>query len=499
MPLVQTVRQLQAPGQDVYLVGGAVRDILLQCEIHDMDFVIGSSLDAGGGEARQLARRVADHLQGAFYMLDAERDTARVVLNREPFGGIVLDFARFRAGDLEGDLRGRDFTINAMALDVNQFEQVIDPLGGAADLRGKRLRLCAPSAVADDPVRAVRAVRMAVGYDLRMLPETISAVRRGALLLEQVSAERKRDELFNILSGARVATSVRLLDQLGILTQVLPELKLLQGVRQGDPHIYDVWEHTLALVAALEDLLGILAVEPLAADVSGSLLNGMAALCLGRYRPQLSALLSVPITAERPRRALLYLGALYHDAAKPEARSVGEDGRVHFYSHDEFGEGVIAQRAQALALSQDEVNYLKLLVRQHMRIHFLVKREMALTRRLTYRYFRDLGEVGLDICLHSLADLLATRGKQISSEDWAAELDVCRELLEAWFEQPEERVSPPRLLNGHDLMAELGLVPGPRLGELLEAVREAQAVGEVNTREEALAVARRLVNNFQER
>ncbi|HZU86629.1 MAG TPA: hypothetical protein VFF78_04030 [Anaerolineaceae bacterium] len=485
-PVIQIVQQLKVPDQAVYLVGGAVRDLLLQRELHDLDFVT-------GGEVRRLARKVAEALHGAFYMLDEERDTARVVLIQEPFAGLVLDFARFRAEDLEGDLRGRDFTINALAMNLDHFEQVIDPLGGAEDLRQKLLRLCSPTAMADDPVRVLRAVRVAVKYGLHIPAETKRAVRAAVPFLGQVSAERQRDELFHILAGSQVATAIRLLDQFSILAQVLPELVALKGVGQTAPHIHDVWEHTLTMISELEDLVGWLATEPAREDGGANLFHSLAALRLGRYRSRLNALFSQPITAERPRRALFFLGALYHDAAKPEARSVGEDGRVHFYHHDEYGESSIAARAQVLALSQDEIQYLKRLVRQHMRIHFLVKRELALNRRLIYRYFRDLGEVGVDISLHSLADLLATRGKQASVEEWTAELDICRALLEAWYEQPEEAVAPPRLLTGNDVMLEYSLSPGPRIGELLEAVREAQATDEVHTRDEALSLVRRLL------
>ncbi len=475
-----------AGAEPVYLVGGAVRDLLLQRRLHDLDF-------AAANGVRAMARRTADELNGAFFMMDEERETARVVLQGVPYDGLILDFTRYRAGDLSGDLRGRDFTVNAMALDLAFLDRLIDPLGGAADLHEKRLRLCTPQALIDDPARTLRGLRIAVDCQLRILPETAHALREAAPFLERVSAERKRDELFNILDGPRLPAALRLLQQFNLLQGVLPELPPLVGEPQRAPHIDDVWEHTLALISELDRLLDLLACDPPAADASANLLTGLAALRLGRFRPQLTALMSAPLTAARPRRALLFLGALYHDAAKPQSRTYGPDGRMHFYEHDALGAESMAARASALALSQEEIHYLTLLVRRHMRIHFLLKREQTLTRRLIYRYFRDLGEVGVDVCLHSLADLLATQGPALPPEQWTGELDICRALLEAWYEQPAQVISPPRLLNGHDLMAELKLEPGPRLGELLEAVREAQACGELSTREEALAYARTIM------
>ncbi|MGD0709321.1 MAG: phosphohydrolase, partial [Anaerolineaceae bacterium] len=174
--------------QTVYLVGGAVRDALLGHASHDLDFVC----DRG---ARQIARRTANGLQGAFYMLDEAREMARVVLGEgdKPY---ILDFAVFRGRNLEEDLAGRDFTLNAMAVELGNPTQLIDPLDGAGDLRERRLRLCSPTSLEDDPLRVLRAVRMATQFDLKMDEELTQFLRESAGLLQSVSMERQRDELF---------------------------------------------------------------------------------------------------------------------------------------------------------------------------------------------------------------------------------------------------------------------------------------------------------------
>jgi hypothetical protein len=147
----------------------------------------------------------------------------------------------------------------------------------------------------------------------------------------------------------------------------------------------------------------------------------------------------------------------------------------------------------ALHLSNDELDRLKLIIRHHMRIHAHSSRkeaEQEMTRRAIYRFFRDAGDAGIDLILLAMADTRATYDHTMTQEHWTATLDVCRTLLEAWFEKAEEIVKPPQLVNGDDLMNEFKLKPGPEIGKLLEAIREAQASGAFSTREEALAFAR---------
>src|SRR5690606_23403950 len=158
------------------------------------------------------------------YMLDEERDTARVILDPGDSSRLVVDFASLRGTDLETDLRGRDFTVNAMAFDVAKPDRLIDPLGGLADLRDNRLRACAPDSFTRDPVRVLRAVRQSLSFHFRIEADTLQSMRAAAPLLPAVSAERQRDELFRMLEGEQVALAVRILDRVGALQHVLPEL-----------------------------------------------------------------------------------------------------------------------------------------------------------------------------------------------------------------------------------------------------------------------------------
>jgi putative nucleotidyltransferase with HDIG domain len=311
--------------------------------------------------------------------------------------------------------------------------------------------------------------------------------------LQDVSPERLRDELFRILQGSSPAACIRVMDLLGALDPTLPELAALKGVTQPAPHIHDVWEHTLAVAAQLETILAALSpdYDP---EKAADLLNGLLVMRIGRYRDRINLHLSSPAIFGRSARGLLFLAALYHDIAKPQTKQSDEEGRLRFWGHDGQGAEMAAARARLLVLSNDEIQRLETIISNHMRILFhashLIKDNKSPSRRAVYRFFRDTGISGVDVCMLALADMRATYGNTLPQDTWAACLDVVRLLLEAWFDKPQESVAPLPLLDGDDLMRLLDLKPGPKIGELLEAIREAQAMGTVTTRDQALDLAR---------
>jgi tRNA nucleotidyltransferase/poly(A) polymerase len=483
-PLIERVRAA-LPDEEHYLVGGAVRDALLGRVSHDFDFAIPR-------KAIPLARRLASVFKADFYVMDESFDIARLILTSAEGVRDVLDFAAFRGADLYADLRGRDFTINAVAFDV-QAEALLDPLDGASDLRARIVRACSDSALRDDPVRVLRAVRLAAEFDFKIEAGTRKAMKAAASLLPDVSPERKRDELFRILAGPRPADSLRALDLLNAFPYLLPELPALKGVQQSEPHIHDVWEHTLGTIRYLDELLSWL----VPGDGSGTADDSYAGpltLQLGRYREQLAAHFAKRLNADRSLRALLFFAALYHDVSKPATRSVDAGGRIRFFGHDQRGAQAACERAIAFNLSNDEIERLRSVIAHHMRFHFFVSHMETQgtepSRRAVYRFFRDAGEAGIDLVLLGLADLRAIWGPTLNLQTWAAALDIAHMLLENYWERPEETVAPPRLVDGRDVMQEYQLEPGPLVGRVLEAIRETQAAGEVSTREEALAFGR---------
>jgi putative nucleotidyltransferase with HDIG domain len=208
---------------------------------------------------------------------------------------------------------------------------------------------------------------------------------------------------------------------------------------------------------------------------------------LGRYREQIQTLLKTTLVPDRFLRPLLFLAALYHDIGKPESQQqTSESGRIRFLEHERIGAEIMRKRGRGLALSNQEVDWLETVIKHHMRPTWLAREPKQPSKRSTYRFFRDTGNAGAAICFLSLADLLATYGVTLPQDRWSRQLDVVRELLEAWWENRTENLDPPAILSGNDLLDEFDIKPGPMIGEILEALRESQATGKVSNREEAL-------------
>jgi len=490
-PLIDKVRDV-LPHQEMYLVGGAVRDILLNRLSRDLDFALPSN-------GISLARRVANALKADFMALDNERDTGRVIVTEADGTRTFLDFATYRGNNLDEDLRARDFTINAIAFDLHA-QTLIDPLNGTSDLRAKILRACSSTSLSDDPVRILRAVRQAAAFEFKIELETRKAMKQAANLLPRISPERQRDELFKMLEGPKPDASMRALEILGVFPYLLPELPAMKGTEQSAPHIYNVWEHTLSVLGHLENILAALA-PAYNADNTNDLFTGLLTLRIGRFREQFAEHFAESLNTDRSVRAALFFAALYHDVQKPATKSLDETGRTRFFDHDVKGAQVVEERTRAFNLSNDEVERIKSIVQHHMRFHFFTSRlerdKQEPSRKAIYRFFRDAGKAGIDLILLGLADLRGTQGSTLSQETWTAALDVARILLENYWEKPQEIVTPPRLLDGNELMSELGLEPGRIIGQLLETIREGQATGKVTNREQALDLAREYLKNLE--
>jgi poly(A) polymerase len=224
-------------------------------------------------------------------------------------------------------------------------------------------------------------------------------------------------------------------------------------------------------------------------------------LRLGQFREQFTRHFSEPLNTDRSVRAALFFAALYHDIQKPATKTIDYAGRIRFFDHDVSGAEVAEERGRAFHLSNDEVERIRLIVRHHMRFHFFTSRleseKKEPYRKAIYRFFRDADKAGVDLVLLGLADLRGTQGPNLTPETWNAALKVAHILLENYWEKPQEVVAPPRLLNGNELMSELGIEPGRVVGQLLEAIREGQATGNIQSREQALEFAREYVKRSE--
>lgn len=445
----------QAERASVWLVGGCVRDLLLGRTPVDIDLA--------AQQPEPLARRFAGLMDARVVPLDPERGVWRVAVA----AGACFDFCRFRDHDIIGDLSGRDFTFNAIALRLPEHGEdpggMVDPYHGMDDLQAGVLRMVSPNAFRDDPARILRGFRFFSELPLAIDRATWDAMRDDADRLPLVAPERLLAEWWKLCAGPRAAAAIAHLDEAGALTVLFPELQRMKGVGQNAYHRYDVWRHTLLTVTLMDRYLH----HP--DDVFHELL------------PQFT-----PLLDDTRRRARLIFLALLHDCGKPATRS-DEGGRVHFYRHERAGAEIAGQLCRRMRVSSADTRATTSVIRLHLRpLQLMHARSRGeLSGKAMIRFFDDAGDDLLDILALALADKSAGGGP-------AAEPDVqerLRDLYRALFAFYRERYLPALerpLLTGTDLTQRLQYAPGPRVGQLLQRARNLQIEGMLTTRDEAL-------------
>ena len=457
-------------------MGGAVRDLLLKHEpIVDLDFAVPEN-------GLKIARKVANSLHAAFYPLDETRGTGRVVYNAPtPFGPRqnYLDFATYRGATLQEDLADRDFTINAIALKLTDPSQLIDPFQGLEDLAAGQIRAVTERAFTNDPVRILRAARQAAAFDFSIEAKTGQLAVQTAAHLPQVSPERQRDELLKLLNTSRPSQALQLLRELEVLPHLLPEVAAMAGVGQSLPHHLDVFDHTLAALEAWAAM-----VQTDFSDIPANLHSDVQ-----QYLHQILAGNVTPLQ-------LMPLALLLHDTGKPLTRSeevgdINDSGyaKVRFLGHEQESARITQAVMQRLRFSSQATEFTANVVAHHMR-PLLLTQEDRVTRRAIYRLFRDTTgnnyQAGVAVALHTLADHRATYAPGQGQAEEQKLRGVINRLISAYFEQRQQVVDPPPLLTGNDLINELGLSTGRLIGILLDRLKEAQATGQVQTRDQAI-------------
>jgi poly(A) polymerase len=475
--LTRTSRFLAEEDIPAYLVGGFVRDLLLGRDTADIDIAVAA-------DALTTASRAAAALGGSCVRI--EERLGRVVLSDS---GRHIDFTTIQ-NDIDGDLTRRDFTIDAMAFKLDagietSFDEdgLIDPFDGRDDLRRRTLRAVRDTSFREDPVRLIRAMRIAseLGFDIDAGTEGL--VRRDAALIAGAPGERVREELLRLLAPPGAGRRLAYLGELGLLTALVPELAPARGVDQPVVHVWDVYQHSIQTVAALEFVLR-------EADWEYA---GAGVLAMVPWSKRLQHHFDGEVSSGSTRRALLKLAALLHDIAKPQTKATDVTGRTRFLGHPQEGAAIATAVLERLRFSNREIQTVDLLVKYHLR-PTQMSQEGAPTRRAIYRYFRDTGETGIDILFLSLADHLATRARTLGIEQWRQHTAMTGYVLENHF-AAETPAVPRRLVDGEDIMKTFGLGPGPKIGELLEAVSEARAAGEITERQQAMDLVRDLLDN----
>lgn len=469
----------------LYLVGGVVRDILLRRETKDIDLVCKN--------AQALARKFAQATGGSYFPLDEENKIYRVILklrtvNREPRTVYDFDFAELRGGSIEADLALRDFTIDAMAMELVAGrgsrvagQKIIDPFNGQRDLKNKTIRMVGRDIYKDDPLRMMRAFRLAAVLRFKIETATLAMISRQCRLIKRVSMERVREELIKILSCPNSTAYIKDMDRHKLLEILIPEVSKLKISARSFYGPDGVWCHTLSGLAYLEKIL----------------------LKLDKYFPayalKMIQHMESPVVADIPRRVTLKMAYLLHDFGKPDTE-VKEGKRSRFFGHELAGAQHADKILSRLHFSNKEMHTIKNIILNHMRPGNLSALEQVSDKAI-YRYFRDLKEEGLDTLVLSVADAytteetVITRKKQdIYPVDAGKHLRRVRAIIRKFYTQ-HKQIVPQNLLNGHEIMARFKLDEGPHIGQMISELKEAQAQKLVTSKTQAYDYLKKLLTS----
>ncbi len=466
--LIECMREFHRSGFTIWFVGGAVRDAALGKALSDIDLVVDR-------DPISKARSFAKRLGLGFVILDNTRKIVRLAIKSTP--QMNIDIALTQGSSINDDLLCRDFTINAIAaLWQDDGFTVTDPLNGIGDLNEKILRPVLSSAIADDPVRIIRAYRFQLEYSLSVSASLTGLISNARNMLSEAPAERIAPELIHIFNHQESYTAVRKMADDAVLDVIFPELTAMRGVTQNEWHHLDVFDHTLETLRCLDETVQ---------NPPSWLLP---------WKQVIDEALDEEVSSGFSRLIVIKIAALYHDVGKPVCRRVDETGKVTFYGHEKAGANLAAGAATRLRFPNSVGKGLALLVRHHLR-PFNAISNGTITRRAIYRYCRDLGSYAIPALVLGVADSNATRGSAVTK----AYRENCRvaivEVLR-YLDALSAKIEPQKqLVNGHDIMKKFNLAPGALVGKLLYEIEEAFAVGEIENREEAYLLVERLLAN----
>lgn len=443
--------------QGIYIVGGSLRDALLGHSPKDYDIVV-------TGDARPVAEEIARRAGSRVIPIGKPGlMTYRVIA-----GAHTLDVAPAEDGNLEKDLRRRDFTINAMAFDLHS-KTIHDPRRGLSDLKAGVVRMNRAAVLKADPLRLLRAFRIAAALGFHIDPATLMGIQKNAPAIKTVAKERIRDEWIKLLETPESFPYLLKMDDTGLMAALFPELQQLKNCPQNDYHDLDAFDHTLQVFCHLEQALAMDAPRFSHDHANADLVSGPSG------------------------NALLKHTALFHDIGKPAAAKTGENGKIHFYGHEITGSQMTETLSDRIGLSNAQKNYAAFIVRHHLRPLFLYTAISEGRRKASARtrFFIKTTPFTTDLLLLAAADMQGKRENGDSSGDssgdsWGFNAFV-RETLEHYHKSFYPKTNALPLVTGDDLIGRFGLTPSPFFAEILEKVEFQRLAGHIETRDKALA------------
>lgn len=454
----QLISSFCVDGTEIYIVGGYLRDVLINRDCYDRDYIV------KGSSAIEFAKIIADKINGHLVILDEEFDIARVVLEDKIN---TLDFAGCLNNNLIDDLSRRDFTINslAMRLDCHKFE-IIDIFGGQNDIKNERIKAISETNIIDDPLRILRAFRFSAQFGYEIDETTIELIAKHASLLEKPAPERISAELIKLFEGKYAGKTLNLMKELKILDIIFPEISAQRDVPPNLHHHLCLIDHSIESVFQIEQIIT-------------SLPDWVKAHLMAEFSPGIKKI------------SYLKLAALLHDLGKPQTWTIDEDGRHRFIKHEEVGSELAEPVLKRLKLSKNALKYITKLIKHHLYPSQLIK-DKDVSEKAIMRFFRRIEEDVPELIILAMADRFSAIGPEITDDIVNENINGLTVLLDK-FNEIKGQIVIPKLVTGQDVMMTLNIPASPKVGKILNAVKEAQINSEIFTREEALEYIKSLV------
>jgi tRNA nucleotidyltransferase/poly(A) polymerase len=431
-----------------YLVGGSVRDILMGKSYLDRDIAIKNAYD--------FARRLEERFNATFIELDAENKIYRLVLEDKIN---YLDISEIQGENIEEDLARRDFTINAIAINLSSGD-VIDPFNGQIDIKNKIIRHIKDTNFTDDPLRILRAFRFAsiTGFDITK--ETKYCIDKYKHLLLNPAKERINYELMKLFGGYNCSNVLLKMDEFGILEEIFPCINDMKKVPPNTHHHLDLFNHVVETVRNIENLY---------LNSNELVKNHLDKIDFGGF----------------PRLSHLKIAGFLHDIGKYSTWTIEESGRHRFIKHDDVGAKMCVSLLRDMKFSKKQIEYISTMIKTHIYPSNVIDAP-ELNDKVMMRYLRKMEENVIDNIILAKADRLSAQGEAITEEIINKNLAGLDKLLNFYLEKRETMKPLPKLVDGYEVMQILNIKQSPLLGEILNSLKEAQINGDINTREEAL-------------
>ena len=444
---------------DIWLVGGAVRDILLNQEILDRDLIITDC------DAKKFSIKISEFLDGKFIPLDEKNKIYRIVLKDKKN---YLDITNPIENSLEKDIFRRDLRLNAIAINIKTGE-IYDPKNGLKDFENKVLNGISENNFTDDPLRLLRIFRFHSVLGFEISQELMQIAKKHASLIKKPAKERVEYELMKLFNGKYAPSALLKLDECGILELIFPFVKELKQVPPNAHHHLDLFHHSIETVRQIE-------------------------LLYQTSMPEVKEHLEKVDFGGFSRLAHLKLSAFMHDIGKFSTWFIEEDtGRHRFYKHDDVGSKMAPGILRKLSFSNRQIKYVQKMIKNHMYATMVVC-SPELTDKIMMRYVRKMEDDSIDAIIIGKADRLSARGPEITNEIVEENLTMLDKLLKFYLESLKTIKPLPKLLDGNEIMELLNITPSQELGKILNALHEEQLNGDITTKEEAIEFVKSFKN-----